>query len=60
MCLHLSRGITFPFFLNSCDIRISTFIAWNLIKLHVQHSINVVDICGRKFGYGQNELVLIK
>ena len=57
-CMYLNKGISIPFVLNSCDIRISTFIAWNLIKLYMQHLINVVDLYGRKICDGSNILVL--
>ena len=58
-CLYLNRDTLIPFFLkkNSCDIRILTFIAWNLMKLYMQHSINVVDLYRRKFCDGHNILV---
>ena len=57
VCISM-KVFLFCLFKNSCDIRISTFIVWNLIKLCVQHSINVVDLYRRKFCDGHNALVI--
>ena len=57
--IHINVWISFLFhFLeNSFDFHVSIFIAWNLIKLNMQHSINVVDLRRRKFCDGHNILV---
>ena len=46
----------FKIFYYNC---ISVFIAWNLIKLYMEHLFNVVNLCRRKLCHGNNMLVFI-